>query len=106
MVLAYPPVDIHIKMVVWKLLSMGGHSVPLKSKSSLKKEGSLSLVVLSHRTTNDTGFLRFYQLFQRYLRSYEGSVPVYGRGIYIIKDDSKPKDPVELATVSIRKPET
>jgi hypothetical protein len=58
----------------WSLetvLDVGGHSGPFEIEVITEK-GKCSISFRSfwsHRTADDTGFLRFYQLFQRYYRS-------------------------------------
>jgi hypothetical protein len=99
---AGPPVDIHIKNGrLETVLDVGGHSGPFEIEVITEKGNVRYLFGRSGHIERQTipvssGFTNY---FSATLAPYEGSVPVYGRGIYIIKDDQKPKDPVELATV-------
>ena len=99
---AGPPVDIYIKNgLLETVLDVGGHSGPFEIEVITEKGNVRYLFGRSGHVERQTipvssGFTNY---FSATLAPYEGSVPVYGRGLYIIKDDQKPEDPVELATV-------
>ena len=99
---AGPPVETSIKKgQLETVLDVGGHSGPFEIEVITEKGNVRYLFGRSGHIERQTipvssGFTNY---FSATLAPYEGSEPVYGRGIYIVKDELRSEDPVELASV-------